>query len=233
MKLVSFDVWNTLLDINVMLDGMALALSKISHQCIADVTLAIVNARSEIKRIRRNREGNPERALEDSQELLAEILGVDVEAVKRAAAQAVLNVSEEIVMEGAPETLRQVKSMGYITVTVGNVMFWPSSYTRLILERFGLAEFIDRQFYSDEVRAYKPMKEFFLKALSSFNVKPEEALHTGDTKAEDFEGALRAGMWAIWINPETESVRRIHERGFEVPRVEGVLKVLKEIEEGE
>ncbi|WP_461866793.1 HAD family hydrolase [Thermococcus sp.] len=233
MKLVSFDVWNTLLDINLMLDEIAIAIAKISGQCIADVTLAIMNARAEIKELRKEKKGNPERALEESQELLAEILGVDVEIIKRAASQAVLNVNRDIVMEGALETLQQVKSKGYTTITVGNVMFWPSTYTRLILERFGLAEFIDKQFYSDEVKAYKPMREFFEKALSYFKVKPEEAIHVGDTKAEDFEGALKAGMWAVWINPDAEGVKRIHERGFEVPSVEGLLEVLERIKSQE
>ncbi|ASJ00892.1 HAD family hydrolase [Thermococcus gorgonarius] len=227
MKLVSFDVWNTLLDINVMLDAMAVELSKLMGACIVDVVEGMMLTRERIKAMRSKEAGDPSRALEESQEMLAELLGIDVELVRRAAARAVLRVGDEIVLPGAREALEGVKKKGLKVTVTGNVMFWPGSYTRLLLERFGLMEYIDRTFFADEVRAFKPMKEMFEKPLKAFNVKPEEAIHIGDTKAEDFEGALKAGMWAVWINPEAEEVRQIHERGFEVPSVEGILEVLE------
>jgi len=232
MKLVSFDVWNTLLDINVMLDSLTVELTKLMGVCILDVAEAIMLTRERIKRMRAKAAGNPERALEESQEMLAELLGTDVELVKRAAARATLNVTEEIVLPGAKEALEGVRRKGLRVTVTGNVMFWPGSYTRLLLERFGLMNYIDGTFFADEVKAFKPMPEMFRKPLDAFGVKPEEAIHIGDTYAEDFEGALRAGLWAVWINPEAEEVRRIHERGFEVPGVEGILEVLERIERG-
>ncbi|ASJ06499.1 HAD family hydrolase [Thermococcus pacificus] len=227
MKLVSFDVWNTLLDINVMLDAMAVELSKLMGACIVDVVEGMMLTRERIKAMRAKTAGDPTRALEESQEMLAELLGIDVELVKRAAARAVLGVGDEIVLPGAKEALEGVKRRGLKVTVTGNVMFWPGSYTRLLLERFRLMDYIDKTFFADEVRAFKPMREMFEKPLKAFNVKPEEAIHIGDTKAEDFEGALKAGMWAVWINPEAEGVRQIHERGFEVPGVEGILEVLE------
>ncbi len=227
MKLVSFDVWNTLLDINVMLDAMAVELSKLMGACIIDVVEGIMFTRERIKGLRAKTAGDPSRALEESQELLADLLGIDVELVKRAAARAVLVVDEEIVLPGAKEALEGVKRRGLKVTVTGNVMFWPGSYTRLLLERFGLMDHINKTFFADEVLAYKPMPEMFEKPLKVFNVRPEEAVHIGDTYAEDFEGALRAGLWAVWINPEAEEVRRIHERGFEAPGVEGILEVLE------
>ncbi|WP_297072709.1 HAD family hydrolase [Thermococcus sp.] len=230
MKLVSFDVWNTLLDINVMLDAMAVELSKLVGACIIDVVEGIMLTRERIKAMRSKQVGNPERALEESQELLAELLGINVELVRRATARAVLRVDDEIVLSGAKETLEGVKRRGLKITVTGNVMFWPGSYTRLLLERFGLMDYIEGTFFADEVKAFKPMREMFEKPLKAFNVKPEEAIHIGDTYAEDFEGALKTGLWAVWINPEAEGIRRIHERGFEVPSVEGILEVLEEIE---
>ncbi len=230
MKLVSFDVWNTLLDINVMLDAMAVELSKLVGACIIDVVEGIMLTRERIKAMRSKQVGNPERALEESQELLAGLLGINVELVRRATARAVLRVDDEIVLSGAKETLEGVKRRGLKITVTGNVMFWPGSYTRLLLERFGLMDYIEGTFFADEVKVFKPLREMFEKPLKAFNVKPEEAIHIGDTYAEDFEGALKAGLWAVWINPEAEGVRQIHERGFEVPSVEGILEVLEEIE---
>ncbi|WP_457753828.1 HAD family hydrolase [Thermococcus sp.] len=230
MKLVSFDVWNTLLDINVMLEELTKALTELTKKEYKEVFEKVMEARREIKELRKSKRGNPEKALEESQEILAKKLGCGVEIVKRAAAKATLRVGERIVIEGAVEGLKAAKERGLIIITAGNVMFWPSSYTRLILERFGLAEFIDKQFYSDELKAYKPMKEVFLKPLEYFGVKPEEALHIGDTYAEDFEGALNAGLWAVWINPDAEKVERIAERGFVVRNAGELGKVLELVE---
>jgi putative hydrolase of the HAD superfamily len=230
MKLVSFDVWNTLLNIDVMLDSLAVELSKLMGACILDVADGMVLTRERIKRMRAQTVGDPSRALEESQEMLAELLGTDVELVKRAAARAVLKVDDEVVLPGAKEALEGVKRKGLKATVTGNVMFWPGSYTRLLLERFGLMNFIDKTFFADEVLAYKPMPETFRKPLEAFGIEPGEAIHIGDTYAEDFEGALKVGMWAVWINPETEEVRKIHERGFEVPSVEGILEVLGRIE---
>ncbi|WP_457751105.1 HAD family hydrolase [Thermococcus sp.] len=227
MKLVSFDVWNTLLDINVMLDALAVELSKLMGACIIDVVEGIMLTRERIKKLRAQEAGDPTRALEESQEMLAELLGIDVELVKRAVARAVLKVGDEIVLPRAREALEGVKRRGLKVTVTGNVMFWPGSYTRLLLERFGLMNYIDKTFFADEVLAYKPMPEMFKKPLEIFNVKPDEAVHIGDTYAEDFEGALRAGLWAVWINSEAKEVRKIHERGFEVPNVEGILEALE------
>ncbi|AHF81009.1 HAD family hydrolase [Thermococcus paralvinellae] len=216
MKLVSFDVWNTLLDINIMLEELTKALAEMTKKEYKEVFEKAIEARGEIKELRKSKRGNPEKALEESQEILAKKLGCDVEIIKRAAAKATLRVNERIVIKGAVEGLKAAKERGLIIVTTGNVMFWPSAYTRLILERFVLADFIDKQFYSDELKAYKPMKEVFLKPLEYFGVNPEEALHIGDTYAEDFEGALSAGLWAVWINSDAEKVERIAEKGFVV-----------------
>jgi len=226
MKLVSFDVWNTLLSMDVMLDAFSVELTKLMGTCILDVVEGILLTRERIKAMRAKGEGNPRRALEESQEMLAELLGIDVELVKRAVARAVLKVDEEIVLPGVRGALEGVKRKSLKVTVTGNVMFWPGSYTRLLLEHFGLMNYIDRTFFADEVGAFKPLPEMFRKSLETFNVKPEEAIHIGDTYAEDFEGALNAGLWAVWINPEAEGVRRIHERGFEVPSVEGILEVL-------
>jgi len=230
VKLVSFDVWNTLLDINVMLDAMAVELSKLMGARILDVAEGMMLTRERIKGMRAKTAGNPEKALEDSQKMLAELLGIDIELVKRAAVRATLKVGDEIVLPGAKEALEGVKRKGLKITVTGNVMFWPGSYTRLLLERFGLMDYIDKTFFADEVRAFKPMPEMFEKPLRVFGIKPEEAVHIGDTYAEDFEGALRAGLWAVWINPEADGVRRISEMGFEVPTVEGILDVLELIE---
>ncbi|NJE26734.1 HAD family hydrolase [Thermococcus sp. MV5] len=225
IKLISFDVWNTLLDINVMLESLVKALSEILETPEKEIIEKVLKTREEIKNMRKSQSGDPKKALKESQELLAKALKVDVEIIKRAAARATLNVDEGIVLPGVKTTLENLKEK-YIITTTGNVMFWPSAYTRLILEKFRIAEYITKQFYSDEIGAYKPMKEAFLAPLKYFNISPEEAIHIGDTKAEDFEGALNAGLYACWINPKTDKIGKIHNRGFVIRGVKDLPEVL-------
>ena len=58
---------------------------------------------------------------------------------------------------------------------------------------------------SDDVKAYKPKKELFEKALSVANVKPEEVIHIGDSWSNDVLGAQNSKIEAIWLmrNKET------------------------------
>jgi len=230
MKLISFDVWNTLLSLKVMIEELQRCLVEFARINAEEASQAIFEVRKEIKKERKEGKSDPDRILEVSQELLANRIGKDVEVVKRAVAKATLNVDKEVVIEGARDTLRRVRDLGLISITIGNVMFWPSSYTRLLLEKYQLADYIDRQFYSDELRVYKPMKKVFLEPLRYFRVSPEEALHIGDTRSEDFEGALNAGLYAVWINPKATRIEKIDERGFMVGNVNGLLEVLEILE---
>nr|WP_048055380.1 HAD family hydrolase [Pyrococcus sp. NA2] len=230
MKLITFDVWNTLLDLNLMLDEFSYQLAKISGLCVADVVNAVIDVRNELKKLRAQASEDPRRVLTGSQEMLAEKLDIDIEIVKRATARAVLNVDERLVLDGALDVLRLTKEHGLKSAVLGNVMFWPGSYTRLLLERFRLMEFIDKTFFADEVLSYKPRREMFEKVFKAFNVKPEEALHVGDTYAEDYQGARRAGMWAVWINYDGNEVKKIEERGFEIPNIKELPKVFELLE---
>ncbi|AMM53172.1 HAD family hydrolase [Pyrococcus kukulkanii] len=229
MKLITFDVWNTLLDLNLMLDEFSFQLAKLAGLCVADVVQSVIDVRDNLKKMRAKASEDPREVLTGSQRMLAEKLGISIELVKRAGARAVLSIDERLVLEGAKETLKEVKGKGINTAVLGNVMFWPGSYTRLLLEKFGLMEFIDMSFFADEVLTYKPRKEMFQKALEAFGVRSEEALHIGDTYAEDYQGARNAGMWAVWINHERREIKKLEERGFEVPSIKGLLKVLNSL----
>jgi len=221
--MISFDVWGTILNLDLMLKSFIDSLNELIG---GDVSEDVMRVRRRIKELRRNFEIEPGRDFELSQELLAERLNSKIDVIRRAAAKAMLKVNESMVMDGVHQVLRFVEDNGLSSVIVGNVMFWPSSYTRLILERFRLAEYFDRQYYSDEIGAYKPMKEIFLKPLSEFRINPDEAIHVGDSFFEDFRGALDAGLHAVLISrrsrPET-----IGEMGFVIEDIRELITLLK------
>ena len=223
VKMISFDVWGTILNLDLMLKSFIDSLNELIG---VDVSEDVMMVRKRIKELRKNFEIEPGRDFELSQELLAERLNLEIDVVRRAAVKAMLKVNESIVMDGVHQVLRFVEDNGLRSVIIGNVMFWPSSYTRLILERFKLAEYFDRQYYSDEVGAYKPMKEIFLKPLSEFGVSPCEAVHVGDSFFEDFRGALDAGLHAVLISRRSRS-KTIGEMGFVIEDIRELITLLK------
>jgi len=223
VKMISFDVWGTILNLDLMLKSFIDSLNELIG---GDVSEDVMMVRRRIKELRKDFEIEPGRDFELSQELLAESLNLEIDVIRRAAAKAMLKINESMVMDGVHQVLRFIEDNGLRSVIIGNVMFWPSSYTRLILERFKLAEYFDRQYYSDEVGAYKPMKEIFLKPLSEFRINPDEAVHVGDSFFEDFRGALDAGLHAILISRRSRS-EMLGGRGFVIEDIRELITILK------
>ena len=58
---------------------------------------------------------------------------------------------------------------------------------------------------SDDVKAYKPKKELFEKALSVANLKPEEVIHIGDSLSNDVFGAQNSKIVPVWLMRNNET----------------------------
>jgi putative hydrolase of the HAD superfamily len=69
-----------------------------------------------------------------------------------------------------------------------------------LLERLDLARFFDAIVYSSAVGVEKPDRRIFLHAVARLRVPPGSALHIGDGRLEDVEGALGAGLRALHID---------------------------------
>ena len=71
-----------------------------------------------------------------------------------------------------------------------------------MLERSGIGDRFDAVVTSARAGARKPDPEIFATALRLAGCEPAEALHVGDTPAEDVEGATAAGIAALLIDRE-------------------------------
>lgn len=69
-----------------------------------------------------------------------------------------------------------------------------------LLERLGLAGFFEAIVYSSAVGVEKPDRRIFLHAVDRLRVPPGSALHVGDGRLEDVEGALGAGLRALHLD---------------------------------
>jgi len=69
------------------------------------------------------------------------------------------------------------------------------------VRRLGLADYFDFTLCAEELGIGKPDPRPFCEALKRAGVAAEHAVHIGDHPSDDIGGAQRAGMRAIWFNP--------------------------------
>jgi putative hydrolase of the HAD superfamily len=232
LRLVSFDVWDTLLSVRAYYRDVAVELSKLVGVEPAILEGKLVEGYGKIRAIRRTGGFSDSEIVQSSLKTMAKFLNLDSEIVARAILNATENSrSEQYIIEGAAEAIRQVKELGFKVIVVGNVVFWPGSYNRVLLERAGLSKFFNEQFYADELKVSKPKPEIFAKALARFNVQPWEALHVGDSLFEDLVGAVLAQMNAALIDKNVKGVVRLSSWNAYIIQNIGLLEqVIRELE---
>jgi len=201
ITLVSFDVWNTL----IRLDGIFLAISEaVAELAGMEPTKALAVLRetyNKSKRLRRAGELNETEIVREFQRIYASTLEVPEEIIRRAAARALFEIQHEsIVFDDVFDALDSVRQLGVKAAVLGNALFWPGSYTRAVLERAGIARYLEVQLYADELGVSKPDRRAFIRLCSVCKAKPEESLHVGDGVSEDLGGALSAGMKAALLS---------------------------------
>jgi len=93
------------------------------------------------------------------------------------------------------EVVREL-SRRYRLAVISNTM---SDTPRYVLRRVGLHGYFEVILCSRDLGVRKPHPRIFRYVLERMGVEPERAVHVGDSLEADVEGALRAGMAAIWI----------------------------------
>ncbi len=121
-------------------------------------------------------------------------------------------VNNAKVIPGIQESLRKLKERNYKLAIITRSC---KEYTKKVLERTGLSNFIDLSLSRDEVENPKPSAEHLLKALENLNLKPEEALMVGDHKL-DYISAKKAGVKFIGVLTGFSSEKELREAGVEL-----------------
>ncbi|GAB7528698.1 HAD family hydrolase [Pseudomonas sp. 3A(2025)] len=70
------------------------------------------------------------------------------------------------------------------------------------VRRLGLADYFNFALCAEDLGIGKPDPTPFLEALSRARCEPAHAVHIGDHPEDDIAGAQRAGLRAIWYNPQ-------------------------------
>ena len=113
-----------------------------------------------------------------------------------------------------PEVLAALRARGLALAVVSNF----DSRLPPLLDALGLGSFFDAVVCSGAVGAAKPDGAIFAHALAALGVEASEALHIGDSRVNDYDGARAAGIEALLVDRgTTESHRGI------IPDLRGVL----------
>ena len=98
--------------------------------------------------------------------------------------------------DDVPEVLRELTSAGMKIGLISN------SHRPLdeFQSHFELREFISAAVSSADHGAMKPHPSIFMAALEQLNVAASDAVMVGDSLRQDVEGALGAGMRAVWLH---------------------------------
>lgn len=206
---ISFDVWNTLLKIDIVYHRLAKSIALIRGLNPFDIERTIYDVYKRVKEIKiyvyddidiRN-------FVTRSRAMLAKALNIDQEELSKLIDVTFSSMEiKDLVFDDVIPTLDMLESIGIKMGVIGNTVFWESIYVRELLEKLDLKKYFKIQLYSDELGIFKPDRRIFLEFCKRFNVKPSEAIHVGDNIVEDIGGALSTGMKAILIDRTSKKV---------------------------
>ena len=95
-----------------------------------------------------------------------------------------------------PAVLEALRARGVALAVVSNF----DSRLGPLLAGLGIASFFDALVCSGEVGVAKPDRAIFAHALSALGVEASEALHVGDSRRNDYDGACAAGIDALLVH---------------------------------
>ncbi len=108
-------------------------------------------------------------------------------------------------------TLAALRDAGYRLGCVSNIN--DGHIMRSVVARDGLRDWLSPLYLSEEIGLRKPHPRLFNMVLQDWGLPPQQAVMVGDNHKTDIQGALNAGLRAIWINRDVEHPWR---------RVEGI-----------
>lgn len=230
IKLVSFDIWQTLLTSNPDYK-VARATALRSHLGALDVDLdsfiqIIKTVDEEVDAISDAtgvQHGLPERVKRIWEKLSD---GKRIDKLTDSLIAEFELIGDKLVIENLPriieadllKTLELIQEQGVRMAVMSNTGFISGRQMRLVLEQLGILPFISVQLFSNEVGVSKPNKLIFEALVERSGLDGSMILHVGDNFKADYQGARNAGINAVLLSktadgstPDSERVSQLSE----------------------
>jgi HAD superfamily hydrolase (TIGR01549 family) len=104
-----------------------------------------------------------------------------------------------------PDTINVLTDLQKRGYRLGVISNWEAPTLPSLCDQFGLTRFFDFILPSREAEASKPDPLIFQKAMDALQVRPEHAVHVGDSFSCDVMGARGVGITPIWVNEEGDT----------------------------
>ena len=130
------------------------------------------------------------------------------------------------VLPGATSTLERLTRAGVQVAVLSNF----DDRLDDVLRMLALRDYFGVVVTSVDAKYEKPSVEVFQKVLSECNVEAQDAVHIGDNLEEDYEGALNAGMSAILYDPSRKHIPFTHackNRGFRIENLTEIFDTVR------
>jgi len=226
IKLVSFDIWRTILDLSKFYNIVSNNIAAITKRDYNEVR-EIIDKAYKLALMARLK-GKFKRPVYDSAIFFAEALNIDVDTLFKAVAESIYDEGiSNLVYSDVVPTLKRLRERGLKIALLGNVMFWPGMITRAILYRNGILKYVDVTLFGDEIGMQKPDKQVFcmLSDLASCNLN--DIVHVGDSLMNDFAGALLAGVKAVLIKRDLNiGMIKLSDNAYIINSLEKILNIV-------
>ncbi|MHA1675407.1 MAG: HAD family hydrolase [Promethearchaeota archaeon] len=123
----------------------------------------------------------------------------------------------------------------YKLIIISDTGFIYGTTMRKLLESYGILQFFDKSYFSDETEVYKPHPKPFNLAKSYFGYENAEFVHVGDRIETDVIGANQQGWMSILVKYDflDPQLHAPSENSNLVPKIQqptGIIKHLTELE---
>lgn len=133
---------------------------------------------------------------------------------------------------GAIGALAELRARGLTLAVVSNTMRTPGVVLRQLLAHYRVLEYFGHTTFSDEVGVRKPAAEIFRLTLRAVGGAPESAVHVGDDRVLDIEGARGAGMRAILVTNRPPRASASVQPDAVIPHLAALPEAIERLEAG-
>ncbi len=199
-RVVSLDLDETLCDhraaVQAGLDAALAAMGMSRHSPTAITAQQRFQTAATILKRRADRLGEPWWSVAEQLSMAFRIDREGADLRRAAAAFDAALAATLLVFPDVPAAIDGLRRAGFRVAVLSN---GDGTTQRTKLARAGLLDRLDHVVVSGEVGAHKPDRRIFQALCGVTGVAPEDIVHVGDDPAHDVEGALAAGLHAVWV----------------------------------